>query len=473
MRLKTTITGFAVVALSVGIYIAVLALVAVGLSSYPPILITSLAIIGAELLIINRIGLVSVPSIFWAFVSVPALVPFLSNYVLFTPNYTLRAMAYSDPGLIRKGVFLVAVFVWIVAGISIARLERPTKSQSSPVGFVSAYTFPYTLPAFVIVSGIVLFSAYLTTPGPTILTHDYAVAKQSPPWATFAGSLFMGSWIVLLLLTRQTNRTAVTYAFYLITVATLLWLLLHARRNETVGVLLTILVTYGHRFRLRDLGSSLRTTLFTAVFTFGFIIQIVIGKVRSGSGGIDIRSILIGSSPNGEVVKLPGGGHNIFGTYQFTLHHFAENSFLFGTTFVKYPVQSIPTNITRVLGISQPAYYFNLMQAEYPLYNGGNYLLNEFFANFGSFGIILAAILFGLVVAKVHELLANSKNPTLWTGIAAVFVVAMPRAMWYWQGNWINVFQGILITYMLYLTVTNLTRDRYLKRLHSSQQMGG
>lgn len=472
MRLKATSSGLIILVFALGVYVAVLTLVAAGFDSYPPILVSSVAIIGAELLIIHRLGLVSVPSIFWAFISAPALVPFLSNYVLFTPNYTLRAMAYSDPMLIRKGVFLVAIFVWIVAGVSITRLEQGHKSQSTIAEFVSKYRFPYSSPAFVIISIMVLLSAYLTTPGPTILTHDYAVAKQAYPWATFAGSLFMGSWVVLLLMARQTSRTIVKYTFYLVTIVSLLWLLLHARRNETVGVILTSLVVYGHSFRLRDLGSSLKTTAFATVFTFGIVIQVVVGKVRSGSGNLDLRSIFIGGGPNGEVVKLPGGGHNIFGTYQFTLHYFTENSLLWGSTFIKYPKQSIPTNIIRALGLSQPAYYFNLMQAEYPMYNGGNYLLNEFLANFGSFGIVLAALFFGVVVAKTHELVTNCNNPTLWTGIAAVFVVALPRSMWYWQGNWINVLQGALVSYTLYLFVVNLARDRPLELGQSSQRTG-
>lgn len=473
MQLKTTISGLTIIGIAIGTYMAVMVLATMGIGSYPAILLSSLAIIGAELLIIHRIGFVSVPSIFWAFISVPAMVPFLSNYILFTPNYTLRAMAYSNPVLIRKGVFLVAIFVWVFAGISIAHLGRHRQSESTPVEFVSAYTFPYALPSFLVVSVVVLLMAYLTTPGPTILTHDYAVAKESYSWATFAGSLFMGSWVVLLLITRQANRDTVKHLFYLITVVSLLWLLLHARRNETVGVLLVILVVYGHEFRLRDLGSSLKTTMFTAVFAFGIVMQVVVGQVRSDSGEINLRSIFIGGSPNGEVVKLPGGGHNIFGTYQFTLHHFMENNLLFGSTFAKYPIQSIPTSFTQILGIPQLSYYFNLMQSEYPNYNGGNYLLNEFLANFASFGIVLAALLFGFAAAKAHELVTNSQDPTLWTGIAAVFIVAMPRSMWYWQGNWINVLQGLVVTYVIYLILINTAFSRHLHRLQSSLKMSG
>jgi hypothetical protein len=458
MRLNTDLYGFAITLLALTTYVLVLAATASGLFSYPPILVSSIFIIGAELLIIHRIGLISVPSLFWAFVGVPALIPLLADYVFYVPNYTFRAAAYSDPVLIRKGIFLVAIFLWIVVGFCLAQFKFVERSSSSPVEFISKYTFPYTHSAFATVSGIVLVSAYLTTPGPTILTHSYAaVIDNYIPWATFAGSLYMGSWIVLLLIARQTEERSVNYVFYLITIVSVLWLLLHARRNESLGVLLTALIIYGHDFRIRDLGSSIRTTFFALVFIIAIAIQVLVGEIRSGSAEIDLRSIFVSESPDiGGVIKLPGGGHNIFGTYQFTLHHFAENKLLAGMTFAKYPIQSVPTPILRLFGVSPPSYYFDLMRDHYPLYNGGSYLLNEYLANFGSFGIVIAGFLFGFLVLKVQETITRSANPTLWKGFAAAFIVALPRSTWYWQGNWINALQAVLVTYALYIAVVNI-----------------
>jgi hypothetical protein len=200
----------------------------------------------------------------------------------------------------------------------------------------------------------------------------------------------------------------------------------------------------------RDIVISIATALGLGSF-------VLVGEIRNGINKAALESMFIASTPEaGKTVQLPGGGHNIFGTYQFTLHHFSEESLLLGWTFIKYPIQSIPTPIMRILPLQDLPYYFNIMQAEYALYNGGNYILNEYFANFESFGVIIAAIIFGAVAIKAQECLTRTNTPTLWTALSAAFVVGMPRSMWYWQGNWVNVALGVIATYLVYLSVTNV-----------------
>jgi hypothetical protein len=95
------------------------------------------------------------------------------------------------------------------------------------------------------------------------------------------------------------------------------------------------------------------------------------------------------------------------------------------------------------------------MVDNYALYNGGNYFLNEYFANFGPSGIILSAVIFGLVVSKANKIIAGESSD-IWLGLCAAFVIAMPRSMWYWQGNWINAILGFIVSYILYFVIMNI-----------------
>ena len=459
METKRTNIGISIVLISLLIANLVILGATLSIFSYPPVLVSSIFIILAYLVIIRQVGILSATSIFCMFIIYPSVVPVLSDYIFRVPNYTLRAVPYQNQFLIEMGVFLVAACIWIIAGISISSVEPSDKRTNTVKGLrklISEYDHTYNKYSFVVISCIVIFSAYLTTPGPTILTVSYStVIDNYYSWATFAGNLYIGSWGVLLLVSRQTEKRSIRYYFYLITLVTVLWLLLHARRNESLGVLLALVFVYGHRFRLREVITSLRTFAVTCLGIAGSLLFVVVGQVRSGYGNISIESLFLGSTPTGASIQLPGGAHNIFGTFQFTIHYY-YNNYLWGSTFLNYPVQSIPSPILSVIPIQQAPYYFDSMREHYQLYNGGNYFLNEYFANFGPYGVVLAAVVFGLLISQIDQIFTRN-SIDIWTGLSVAFVAAIPRAMWYWQGNWINAILGYILTYIVYLLVLNVS----------------
>ncbi len=419
---------------------------------YPSILVSSLVLLGCQAYVVSQYGLLSVPSLFTALVTYPALVPFAADFVFHTPNYTLRAIPYESPALVRRVLFLIAIFTLLF----VATL-RALDVDDSPR---RCRQFRTSGAAFLTLSVINVLAAYLTTPGPTILTADYVTVLNAWfPWAAFAGALYLGSWAMLYLLSRPYDVDSLYYrGLIFVSFVGVGWLLLHARRNEAMGVLTLLAIDYVANRRTE--WTVVQRAAVSVATVAGMLLGGIFVGIWRGSGRIStsIRDLFVGSSGTPqEFIAAPGGAHNVFGTVLATVDIVGRDvPYLLGETFLKYPVQAIPSGVFAVTELPYPSLYHDLLGKHYVLYNGGNYFLNTYYANFGEAGVLFGALLLGWIVSFTHSHISDQTSVSLRAGVGVVLALASFRAMWYTQLNWLDNLEGFLAAYLVYVVVTNV-----------------
>lgn len=429
--------------------------------TYPPFVLSTVFLLLSAAFVVVRFGPFSVPSLFTALLTYPLVVPFFSEYLFDVSYYAYRGRIFQTPPVVNKTVFLGSFMLTVF--VVVLEVRSRITSQDDPTNVKwTASALHYSVVPFGVLAILHLGSAYLTTPGPTILTVSYSeVLANYYPWAQFAGSLYMGSWISLYLLVRGESNDSWAYrSFMVLTSVGIVWLLLHARRNESLGVLVMFtLDLLRNRVSLRDVLRTTRGFVASAVFFGLFAIQILIGSFRFEGGEFGAPDF---AQPSG-YASYPGGAHNIYGTFQATVAIFPDiHPFLLGETFVRYVPQTIPSGFFAILPITFPPLYSSFLADSYATYLGGNFILNPYYANFGPFGLVFLAIVLSLLVYWVEFVLFRRKRTTFTTGIASVFVVGAFRACWYTQLAWIDTFQGYVASLVLVLGVFVLgTTDLY------------
>ena len=437
--------------------------------------------------------LVSIPALFASVLIYPALVPFITAYVYNVEHFTIRGAEYEAVATANRVVLLVALF--LTAAAVVLRTLEAWNSDTYQKLKAHDLSLPYNPFAFSLLGLIALVSVYLIAPGPTILSSTYS--QQNPfPWATFAGSLYKGAWALMFALVVTTYTRNRRYLFFLgVTLVGTTWLLLHGRRVESVGMMALLFADlFWHRWDLRicELPFDIRGWVLSIAGGLYGTALVVVGRVRtsayqpssgsasssgstSGSGSVSSSSADIASEMAETLqyadgfVGLPGGAHGTYGTMQATVHLFTEQyNYLYGETFVNYVVQVIPTPVLRLLNVSPPPMYHDLLQANYN-WNGGNYILNVYFANFGIFGVLLAGLLLALLLHFLQtELRVNRPKPTVFTAVAALLFINLLRALWYTQLNWVDGLQGLTAIFLIYYGICVLgVAD---KRQHVTQK---
>jgi Co/Zn/Cd efflux system component len=452
---KLTITSFGAVVMA----ILLLSLIVVQLwtlfsGSYPPFEFSALGAVVLQFYLMYRQGVVSVPSLFGALLVYPGLVPLISEYVYEAPLYALRGRQFQSPAVVDNAVLLIFVAMTTICialeGAQMFRRDNDDKPSHS-----GGYRVYFSPSAFAAISLVMLVSAYLTTPGPTLLTVDYStVVNNYYSWASFAGALYTGSWVVLFLMVQDDSMETTRYrVFLVVTVLGLIWLLLHSRRNESIGILAVLgLDLIRNRVTVSDIvGNRWRLAGFVVTVLLG-LSQFLLGSLRDG-GSLSFLDY----SQKHEYVAYPGGAHNIYGTLQATVALFpTEFPHRLGTTFVRYPIQGVPSGALSILRIELPQSYYGFLGEQYKLYQGGNYILNPYFADFGLLGVVVAGILLAVLAVFAQTYLVERRSNHIVAGIAAVVVVAAFRSFWYTQLAWIDGIQGFLMAFLVYLVIVNL-----------------
>ncbi|TKX48530.1 hypothetical protein EXE41_01235 [Halorubrum sp. SD690R] len=447
----------------IGFFLYVLFRISTGLS-YPSIIFSTTILICSQAVVMRRFGMVSPASLFQLLMVFPGLTPFLAKYIIQVPNLTIKAIGYESSELIRRTLFFVAIFCSAFTAVLFTLNNMNTKRDGRKL----IYFYPQTL-SFIGISGVNLVSAYLTTPGPTILTASYAtILNNSYSWASFAGSLYLGSWVVLYLVARESNSRYYR-SFLLVTAIGAAWLLLHSRRIESLGVLVVTFMDWYYNVSESDNKMKIISIISFALLG---IMSTLIGQIRSSTADIgDLLNIFIGMNGNTSYLRLPGSAHNVFGTFLVTVDLAGDEvSYLLGRSFLYYPIQAIPGVFYSVIGI-QRIPLFESYRAMYPYYNGGAYF-NVFYANFGMIGILVGAVTLGLVTWWAQRQLLSSRT-NIKTGIAAVFVAGCFRAMWYTPLNWADFFLGFVVTVFLYIFLTNIERIMKSLLINESDVMNG
>ena len=191
--------------------------------------------------------------------------------------------------------------------------------------------------------------------------------------------------------------------FWVVTILMILWLLLHARRTETIGVI-SILLLHRKFVTSKTPYKTIAFAIFTGLFLY------LVGYLRSNAlTNVDLFETIKfafqltfeGGGSKTEFANMPSGLGNITATMQTSVYHFEYmgEAFLNGHTIYTYPFKLLPTFLVTSLNIADPTtyYYQNLVLEQYQ-YNGGDYLYAPAYGNFGKPGLYVASILMALMV---------------------------------------------------------------------------
>ncbi|MFC6952953.1 hypothetical protein [Halorubellus litoreus] len=503
-RLRRVALGFSL--------LAVLGLLA-GVFPYPHYIFGTVALLAVNAYIMSRFSIVSIPSFVSVFLTYPALVPFITRYVYRAEHISLYYPSVESTALASK-------IVWLVVGLlSFYALTLVYVNERTDLGIGYLNRFDYTVEfdwvSFVVMASTFLGSAYLLAPGPTVFTIQYSEqASHMPSWATFAPNLFKGAWVVMFLLTLREKWTQKYWAFLVVSLLGTGWLMLHGRRVESIGIVaLVFLDLTRNYYNLEDfdLIKSAKGVLLSATFGLYVFLLFLIGRIRNWIAPLleqrnraeprgtteqtttqeatttteptttmtttaettepvtTVSPDIVSTLQYGDgYVGVPGGAHSFYGTIRATVHLFDnEHDPLYGQTFLNYVLQAIPTPLQRLVGYTPPRTYSEFLATQYN-YNGGNYFMNVYYANFKFLGVVLCAIVLAFLSLYMMRVLTGEEHgPTLSTGIGAILFIPLVRVLWYTQLNWVDSIQGFVLAGFIYLGARAITERLGLQSVAS------
>lgn len=385
---------------------------------------TSVVLVALCGFVTYRFGPISFQSLIFLSVYVPALA-FLwaqingAEYINYH-NHWLQNVPYfvnsSVHLALSAGLFSFAVFELPERQRGISRSVKKVRVGIS-LGLYASCTLAFG------------FFFWLSDPSfKTIITHSYAdILADRISNTQFAGGVAMIFWLGALVnylrlrenvrVLGSTERLANAF-FIFMTLVSIIWLALHARRSELIGIALVTIIL------LRNIISFRRTFVIGLGF---FAILIIAGEIRTASFvGMFSGVEQMGRS---DIESMPGGASNVFMTFVNTLHYFDTHDYFYGETFLNYSLQMAPGPVNQFLELAIPDYFFEEVFRGNYSYNGGTYIIAVFLGNFGLFGIALAGIFIGYYARAAKAL---TMSPNFFVKIAGLFMLAMAfRGFWY------------------------------------------
>jgi hypothetical protein len=319
----------------------------------------------------------------------------------------------------NKALLFVAVSIYISwIFLKIRRYKHVARSVVVVV-FKNEIIFLYLIS---ICAFLILF--YFAEPGALLTSaNKETIIDQRIEGMEFAGGagsvFFVLSSIIYFSVKNRQSRYwhAVNNYFIISTIVAALWLFLHARRSELVGVLAIYL------FNLET--KNLRKLI---VGCTAILLLIVIGIVRSDI--VTLASMLNAFADNSassttRYVALPGGAANVYLTFLDGIHYVGQNGFYPGN-MIFYLEGFIPTFVLHWFGVKEYFTFSSIVANAYD-YNGGLYFPVIFYFCFsfaGCFLLAMCLILFVKLIAlasKTNKLSVQMAAYTLFFFSAKMF----------------------------------------------------
>jgi len=364
----------------------------------------------------------------------PLLPPILSIEILGYDHFSAFATKYqSNSNLIIPmllGAFSMLFFACTISSEQVRLIE----DFSGLEGVGSNYS-KYWL---VICCILVVAFSFLSDPSFSFVGYSkYSeIVDERSDLARFAGgawgiSVLFGYMMLLSIKSIRVNSSKMTLMYWSSVLVSALWLLIHARRVEVIGVFLFFFV-----FKIRG------KTILTYIVTFVFLGLLgLLGYIRNHS---DIYAF-IKSLP---FFPFPGGAENA--TIGWVVATSATTSgdlpLLLGESYLGHVLRLPPS----FLGLERPITAYHYV-AQFVKLQGGEYFLIEPFINFSVFGVCLYLILF---VMTVNYCIRSIRNSSLRIGdgvsliLSATFFFLIFRTMWYGLGS---IIKGEIIALLIIL----------------------
>ncbi len=395
---------------------------------YPPYIITSCFLIFVLYLSSRKYGLFSAEFLILSVVFIPSAAfiwanAFGADYINYHDHWLQSDVYYKN-----KSQF----FVFVSAVISYVIIQSNNKDYS-----YSSLISIYNISPIIYFLLIVLFASlfYLTETGQTLVSTNYKEMREGRvEGAQFAGALAVVFWIIALQVFIRTSyficdlknyeiTKLLNYFFIASTFFSMIWLFLHARRSELVGMVLLLVILYSRRFKPVKLISI-------SLLALSLLYLIEIARHTSIVDFISMvatEGVLLIERVN--IVPLPGGASNVYLTLLDSMYYFDRNDLLIGETFVNYLIQILPTNFIKLLDLELPKYLKHEIFAVHFSWKGGSYLPAVFYANFGMFGALIFAFFLYFYISIV-QLFSRSRNIIL-VSISFFLIVFSFRCFWY------------------------------------------
>ncbi len=363
-------------------------------------LYVNISLFGNLLLVLWNSGLISTKFILTFLIYSIAMVPGIAYYLL---DFKLYSYVNFDHQL-NDSVTIQMLWLMFLSSnfYTFITLAKDTKLPDLSVPIKNETRLPF---AFMCL--LILLFTYLGNPGETLITINYKeIYKQRSALATIASIASIVFWVDAYGKTRvfrsqgDYNKIKI---FWAVTFVMALWLVLHARRTEAVGIISMLLI---------DRKLVTKKTPYKAILFAIFVVLLlyIVGYARSHAiTNINLMDTIQfafqtsfeGGGSKTEFANMPSGLGNITATMQTSVYHFGYKGepLLNGHTVFTYPFKLIPTVIVTSANLADPATYFyqNLVLEHYE-YNGGMFLYAPAYGNFGTAGMIIASIFMGLLI---------------------------------------------------------------------------
>jgi hypothetical protein len=291
----------------------------------------------------------------------------------------------------------------------------------------------------------VLFFAWLAEPGPIVGMVDLAESRSN----RFSGTRFAGgAWALFSVLsvyfylgitsdrTGKIMRLTMRAVFYLSIGAGLVWLILHARRSETLGFMLYLYCVLNtpkkkatSKLEVRQLPMPEFINRRTVALGLIVLLFAAIGYYRT---------TLTWQFEKADFVQSPGGVANNFLGYvtAFDIAHHSGFGIYPGQTYLNQ-LQDIPPQF---MGLPQAPDAYDILSKKVNLI-GGEYWLMEPVMNFGGLGIALfAGVISWLATCAIRAMRrAFYKDGAIHSYLqGGIFITLMFRTLWYGPSAEIN-----------------------------------
>ena len=277
---------------------------------------------------------------------------------------------------------------------------------------------------YIVVAFFVILLAYLSEPENSIISTTYSQMRPSNSLfsASAVSQLFIFGWFLLFF-----HRKISLKVFFMTTIITMIYLLLHARRSEPLGIIFVLIYTYREQI-------TLRTLLF-----FGFplfLIFFMLDFIRDSSlKGFSLDDFLLLIETRG---FLPGGS-NILITLHDVIYLITTNSQHHVFTLVDWFIRLIPTPLLNQFNVSSRLEGSYIIDSSLG-YMGGMHLFSILYLNGSFFLIFLVSFIIGYFSSNANRNINYSVGINLRHVFYLLFLFYSPRIFWYHPIGFIKMF---------------------------------
>jgi len=408
-------------------------------------LASSIAILVLFATVFFKFGLISVPSIVISAAFVPSLAYFWA-YLHGAKYISIRTPWIQDIPVFGETAMHLSVVSLLFTIAVLLVFQKKTLADFR----LAEHHCCLSKGLYVFLSMASLFFFWLAEPSfSTIISSTYTeIISDRFENTQYAGGVGMLCWLFALSTFAYRYKLKVNAMgdkwadklFLVLTVAIILWLVLHSRRSELMGIGISLMLAI--IYLKGKFWSSLSVSIFLFILIFIGIVRgtSLVGYLDNSNYSATSNSISNEQKINPSkylahrdlVESLPGGASSIFMTYLNTIHHFryTKQDFYHGSTFSNYIYAILPTNIYKSFEIETPDYFFEkVLKQNLYRYNGGTYIGAVFYGNFGVFGAVLFGLFIGLYIIFAINALQSTHIVMQVTGFYLTSMVF--RGFWY------------------------------------------